>query len=134
MRQHQLRYCKTLCKLGSAMANVLSASRFIASLTATYFASFFFGEIWRNGNSARWKFGEMGIWRDGNSARWEFSKVGIRRNGKSVRWEDTSSLNLDMAIGILFPFMSLRHKSGGFGGHHLGSSANFTFEFSGVSG
>jgi hypothetical protein len=39
MRQHQ----GTVKKLGSAMANVLSASRFIASFTATYFAFFFFG-------------------------------------------------------------------------------------------
>jgi len=37
------RYCKTFCKLGSAMANVLSASRFIASLTGTYLDFFFFG-------------------------------------------------------------------------------------------
>jgi len=29
--------------MGSAIANVLSASRFIASLTATYFAFYFFG-------------------------------------------------------------------------------------------
>jgi len=61
----------------------------LSSLTATHFASFFFGEIRRNGNSARWEFGEMGIQRNGNSARWELGKMGIQQDGNSARWEDT---------------------------------------------